>query len=223
MKKIILIFLLFTALSAKSQQGKLYAYNVGLYLSGAAIHSLVYKQPLIDNLVKGFIAGNISFSSKTIKYPMLSRVIHSSAPLLITGEHTIDLWFVNFRNGKPRINATTTFGIFRYAIMGGKFDFKNSIKTGAVVFKINSWPGVAGESIGNSIIYQPQYAVSLKVVRHEFLHTLQFSEYMMFNSIIYYPIRNKKIMKYVEFGSPINQLSYWAYPMIHEQEAEFFK
>jgi len=89
---------------------------------------------------------------------------------------------------------------------GGKFSVKDSLKTGSLVFRGKGM----GEGIGNSISWPSEYSgeYETSVLRHEFIHTLQFMERSCFFTQSMYPKWPELIEDVPEWDSPWIKATY---------------
>ncbi len=140
----------------------------------------------------GLLGGAIEAGSKEFFihnqnqfYP--TKLMHSAGTSIKGNAIKGDNWFSSYRTligpayvevGSEGLKLTpsplTLLVTTGRIILGQKFSFKDSVKTGSLIFHDSSW---GGDSSGNSIVVSTNgYKDKNSILRHEWIHTLQFEE-----------------------------------------------
>jgi len=226
------------------------------------------NQTWYETFLKGFAQGSVGgliqyqgkriiyeiYKKKTLEYGWLAKIVHSTGASIVenaaANKNFWESWIMHF--GFLRIETEPFNSSFRIKLLPvsalgfidacflGKFSLKKSLRLGAFYFATDTLIDnrAVGRSLYSSIVIDAGYSDKYKTIAHEYVHNLQFRDYLTLNNHFSFIDRKlkknklyRKLSNYIYFDTPFMYVAYiiegkhsyeWKFKNFFEMEAEYF-
>jgi hypothetical protein len=215
----------------------------------------------VRGFAQGSVGGFISYQGKMIthkigrhkklEYGWVAKIIHSTGASIVENaalnKDFCESWSIHVgfvRLETEPLNRSVRFRLLPYALYSfarasflGRFDLEKTLKLGTPYFGTGDMIDgrSAGRSFNNDVIVNENYEFRYQAIAHEYVHNLQFREYLSLNSLFQERVRSNRIcrgaLEFLYPDIPYQPVAYklegthsaeWYFANFFEMEAEYF-